>query len=84
MKLLRSFIVLVNDAAIRRGELHRMANDGAEHGLEIKSRADRLADLSQSFQFSNWLREFARPVFEFFKEPDVLYSNHGLIGERLQ
>ena len=46
MKLLRRFIVFVDDTAISSGELNRAADDGAEHGLEIKSRADGLADFS--------------------------------------
>ena len=45
VKLSCGLIVLVDDAAISSGELNRPSDDGAEHSLEIKSRADRLADL---------------------------------------
>ena len=48
VKLLRRLIVLVDDAAIGSGKLNRVANDGAEHRLEIKRGADRLADLAQA------------------------------------
>ena len=49
MKLLRSFVVLVDHAAAGSRELDRVANDGAEHSLKIESRTDRLADFSERF-----------------------------------
>ena len=49
MKLLRSFVVLVDHAATGSGELDRVANDGVKHSLKIESRADRLTDFSQRF-----------------------------------
>jgi hypothetical protein len=84
MELFRSRIVLVNDTTIGSRELDRMAHNGAEHSLEVEGRADRLTDLAQRSKLADRLREIARPIFEFFKEPDVLYSNHGLIGEGLK
>ena len=52
-----------------------------QHGLKIKSGADRLADFAQSFQFSHRSRQFARPLFQFLEQPHVLDGDHGLIGE---
>ena len=46
VELLRGFFIFVNDAAISSGELDRAADDGAEHRVQIKSRADGLAYLS--------------------------------------
>ena len=49
MKLLRSFVVLVDHAAAGSRELDGVANDGAEHSLKIESRTDRLTDFSERF-----------------------------------
>ena len=81
MKLLRGFIVFVDDSAIGSGELDRVSNDRAQHSLEIKSRADRLADFSQRFQFSDRSRQFARPRFQFLEQPDVLDGDDRLVGK---
>ena len=81
---LACFIVLINDAAIGSGELDGVANDSAEHGLEIKSGADRLTHFAQGFQFSDRSRQFARPRFQFLKQPHVLDRYHRLVGEGLQ
>ena len=58
-----------------------MAHDGAEHSLEIESRADRLADLSQRFQFPNRLRQLARSRLQFLEQPHVLDGDDRLVGE---
>src|SRR5207253_431282 len=58
VKLLRGLVVFVDDPAICSGELNRTANNGAEHGLKIKRRADRLANLAQRFQFPNRASQF--------------------------
>ena len=81
MKLFRSLIVLVDHTAIGSGELDRVAHDGAEHGLEIQSRADRLADFAQRFQFPNRPRQLARPRLQFLEQPHVLDGDHCLVGE---
>ena len=84
MKLLRGLIVLVNNSTISSGELDRMANDRAEHSLEVESRADRLADFSQRFQFSDRSRQFARPRLQFLEQADVLDGDDRLVGEGLE
>ena len=61
-----------------------MANDGAEHSLEIESRTDRLTDLSQGFEFSDRSRQLARPRFQFLEQPDVLDGDHRLSGESFE
>ena len=60
-----SFVELVDNAATGVGELHRVANNGAEHGLKIESRADGLANLAQRFQFANRPRQLAGPRLQF-------------------
>ena len=58
-----------------------MAHDGAEHSLEVESRADRLTDLAQRSQFPNRLRQLARPRLQFLEQPYVLDGDHRLISE---
>ena len=58
-----------------------MAHDGAEHCLEIKSRADRLADFSQRFEFPDRPSQFAGSRFQFLEQPHVLDGDHRLVGE---
>src|SRR5262249_31548745 len=81
MKLLRRLIVLVDNATVSAGELNSMAHDGAEHHLEIESRADCLAYFAERFEFANRLRQFARSRLKFLEQSDVLDGNHCLIGE---
>ena len=61
-----------------------MANDGAKHGLEIESRADRLPDFPQRLQLSDRLSQLPRPRLKFLEQPDVLDGNDGLAGERFR
>ena len=49
-----------------------MANDGAKHGLEIESRADRLPDFPQRLQLSDRSSQLPRPRLKFLEQPDVL------------
>ena len=84
VKLLRSFVELVDNTAAGSGELHRVANDGAEHGLKIESRADGLANLAQRFKFPNRPRQLACPRFKFLEQPHVLDGDHRLVGKGLE
>ena len=84
LKLFPTFIVLIDNAAVRPRELNRMANDRAQHSLEIKSRTDRLAHVSQSFQFTNRSSQFARPRLELLKQADVFDGDDGLVREGLE
>ena len=40
----------VDRAGLGAGELHRLGDDGGEHGFEIERRIDRLADLAERAQ----------------------------------
>ena len=48
---------------------------------KIESRADRLANFAQRFQFPDRPRQLARSRFEFLEQPHVLDGDHGLVGE---
>src|SRR5215510_8979014 len=61
-----------------------MAHNGAEHSLEVESRADRLTNLAQRSKLAHRLRQLARPRFQFLEQPDVFDSNYGLVGEGFQ
>ena len=57
-------IVLVDRPAAGAGQLDGMGNDSCQHGFEIQSRANRLTDFSEGFEFptervKSW---FAHPI----------------------
>ena len=84
VKLLRRFVELVDNTPAGSGELHRVANDGAEHSLEIESRADGLANFAQRFQFPNRPRQLAGPRLQFLKQSYILNRDHCLVGESFE
>jgi hypothetical protein len=81
MKLLGRLVIFIDDAAISSGELNGPSDYGAEHRLEIKRRADRLAYLPQGFQFPNRPSQLAGTCFQFLEETYILNRDHCLVGE---
>ena len=84
VQFLSRLIVLVDDPAVGRGELHGPRHNSVEHGLQIQSRANRLADLPQCLQLFDQSRQLARAGLELLEEADVLDGDHRLIGEGCQ
>ena len=58
-----------------------MGNDARQHGFEIESRAYRLTDLAERFEFPDRARQFVGSLSQFLEQPHVLDSYHGLVGE---
>ena len=81
VKLFGAFIVFVDDPAIGSRKLDRVGRDRGENGPKVQSRANRLADFAQGFQFPHRPRKFLGAQFEFLKQPNVLDGNHSLCGE---
>src|SRR5919106_3478754 len=67
MKLFPALIVLVDNSTVSSGELNRMADDSAEDRLEVESRANRLANLAQRFEFFNRSRQIAGARLQLLK-----------------
>ena len=77
----RRLIVLVNRPAVGAAQLDRVGNDARQHGFQIQSRADRLTNFAEGFQFSHGPDQFVGSLIQFFKQPHVLDGDDGLIGE---
>jgi len=61
-----------------------MAHDGAQHSLQVESRADRLANFAQRSQLPDGLRQLARAGLQLLEQPHILNGDHSLVGEGLQ
>ena len=83
-KLFRRLVVFVNRPAVGAAQLDRVGNDARQHGFEIESRADRLTDFAQRFQFAYRACQFAGSLLQFFEQPHVLDGDDRLIGEGLE
>ena len=59
IKLLRCFVVLVNDTAIGSRQTNRAGDDGFEHSFEIQRGAHRLAYFAERFQFLDRFHQLA-------------------------
>ena len=80
-ELFGRFVVFVNRSAVGAAQLHRVGDDTGEHGFKIQSRAHRLADLAERFQFSHRPNQLAGALLQFLQQTHVLDGDHGLIGE---
>jgi hypothetical protein len=80
-QLAGALVVLVDGARVGPGEPVGAGDDGAEHGLQIERRAERLADLAQRAQLLDRAGELGRALLELAQEPGVLDRDGGLVGE---
>ena len=53
------FVEHVDGAGVSAGQLHRLGDDGVEHGLEVERGIHRLADLAQRVELLDRLGELA-------------------------
>ena len=81
VKLFGGLVVLVYRPAVGAAQLDRMGNDAGQHGFEIQSRADCLADFAQGFEFAHRACQFVGSLIQFFKQPHVLDGDDGLVSE---
>ena len=69
MKLFRWLVVFVDRSAVGAGQLDRVGDNAGQDSFQIESRADRLANFAQRFQFTDRARQFLRPRLQFLKQP---------------
>ena len=81
-KLLR-LVEDVDGSRLRAGKLGCLGDDRGQHGLEIESGVDRVADLAERLQLFDRLREFAGARLPLVEQPHVLDRDPRLIGEGL-
>ena len=80
-KLFGLLVVFVNRPAVGAAQLDRVGNDSRQHGFEIQSRADRLADFAEGFELAHRACQFVGSLIQFFEQPHVLDGDHRLVGE---
>ena len=71
----------VDRAGIGVGELHRLGDDGGEHGLEIERRVHRLRDFAERAQFADRAAKLVGALAQFAEQPRILDGDDGLRGE---
>ena len=67
----------INCAGGGIGELHRLGNDGVEHGFEIEGRIDRLRHIAERSQFADRAAEIVGRIRDLLKK-----DRRGRIGWR--
>ena len=58
-----------------------MGDDSRQHGFEVESGADYLADFAEGFELAYRACQFVGSLIQFFEQADVLDGDHGLVGE---
>ena len=81
VKLFGGLVVFVNRSAVGAAQLDRMGDDSRQHGFEVESGADYLADFAEGFELAYRACQFVGSLIQFFEQADVLDGDHGLVGE---
>ena len=58
-----------------------MGDDSRQHGFEVESGADYLADFAEGFELAYRACQFVGSLIQFFEQADVLYGDDRLVGE---
>ena len=81
VKLFGGLVVFVNRSAVGAAQLDRMGDDSRQHGFEVESGADYLADFAEGFELAYRACQFVGSLIQFFEQAHVLDGDNGLIGE---
>jgi hypothetical protein len=71
----------VDRTGIGAGELHRLGDDGREHGFEVERRVHRLRHFTERAQLADRSAKLVGALAQLIEQPRVLDGNHGLGGE---
>ena len=82
-------IIDIDGAGVGGRKLHRLCDNGVEHGFGVERRVDRVADLAKRAQFGDRLGKFLRSLLDLLFQVSVgfpEFSSHvvELVGEFLQ
>src|SRR5213594_3506974 len=83
VELLGPLVVLVDGARVGPGELTGARDDRVEHGLEVESGAEGLADLAECLKLMDRAGELSRAGLQLAEQPRVLDGDGRLVGEGL-
>src|SRR5678815_4272244 len=56
-----------------------MRNDSRQHGFEVESGANYLADFAKRFELAYRACQFVGSLIQFFEQADIFYGYYGLI-----
>ena len=82
-ELVLGLVEHVDGAAGGLGHLAGVAEDGAQHRLQVERGVDGLAHLAQRLELGDRAGKLRRAGSQFVQEPNVLDGDDGLIGEAL-
>ena len=71
----------VDRTGLGAGELHRLGDDGREHGFEVERRIHRLRYFTERAQLADRSAELVGALAQLVEQPRILDGNHGLVGE---
>ena len=66
------------------GELHRLGDDGREHGFEIERRVHRLRYFAERAQFLDRAAKLIGALTQVVQQAGILDGDDRLVGEILQ
>ena len=58
-----------------------MGNDSRQHGFEVESGADCLADFAKRFELAYRACQFVGSLIQFFEQAHILDRNDGLVAK---
>ena len=83
MKFALQIVEDVDRAGLGAGELHRLGDDGGEHGLEIERRVHRLRHFAERAQLPDRAAKLIGALAQFVQQPNILDRDGRLVGEGL-
>ena len=81
MKFALLIIEHIDRASLGAGKLHRLGDDGGEHGLEIERRVHRLRHFSERAQLLDRAAKLIGALAQLVQQSRILDGDDGLRGE---
>ena len=83
MKFALQLVEDVDRSGLGAGELHRLGDDGGQHGLEIERRVHRLRHFAERAQLADRAAKLIGALSQCVQKPNVLDRDGCLVGEGL-
>ena len=81
MKFAPPLVEHVDGAGLGAGELHRLGDDGGEHGLAVERRIHRLRDFAERAQFADRAAKLVGALAQLREQSRVFDGDDRLRGE---
>ena len=83
MKFALPIVEDIDRAGLGAGKLHRLGDDGGEHGLKIERRVHRLGHFAERAQLIDRAAKFIGALAQFVQQSNILDRDDCLVGEGL-